>query len=143
MYFDGIGPKDFFKAIAANARKGEVASREGIKNQSPLNRLNNNSKYSSADGFTSNRNLGESLAGQVRAHHLPKGFDKVHSANSARGQRVLKDLISAKNPVDLGLSIHDAKDVTLATNSKEGHDAFANLFKADAKRSDTNYSLGA
>ena len=135
MYFDGIG--QIFSKKLGDVRNGEAASRKNIQAQSPLSGISKASKYSSPDGFTSNRDTGEALAGQVHAHHVNPGITaKTLSPNSARGQKALADLWEQSDSRILGLSIQggdsEAGKVSLGTtvNSRQGHNDLANLFKA-------------
>jgi hypothetical protein len=141
MTFDGI--RRIFLQKLGDVRQGEAASRKGIEEKSPLSGFSQASKYSKPDGFTSNRQTGEALAGQVHAHHVNPGITaKIHSANSTRGQKALADLWERSDSRILGLSIQggdsEAGKVSLGTsvNSRQGHNDLANLFKAADARFD-------
>jgi hypothetical protein len=143
MTFDGIGrhSKDFFTRLADKTRDGEKAARGGIRDTSPGSKFTPNKGEIFIKAAT-NRENAESMAGKIHAHYVAPNFKKeTLSANSARGQKVLADLWEKSDSRLLGLSINSAPEqaskVTLATNTQDGHNAFANMFKA---RED--YTLG-
>ena len=137
-YEKGIGR--IFNGLKEQVIASKEARTSFHKKNSPINRIADGSKYLKPDTFTG-RGVGKAIAGQVYAHHLTPASDrKLHSANSARGQRTLGNLWKKSDERLLGLTISgpDSEEpavLPFKVDSDEGHNSLVNLFqKSDGRR---------